>query len=140
LCHAHEYWVEAALLVFTGILSAWKKALEASAAELVYEKPCIFRQYPSPSHSPTKPTLFTSKLGYDSTSGSSNLIDVQARHATPSSYLRIQQKHRTSAYEKAQSSEPYKARMSAHAKSSVGMIQLMQSASTTSRQQYTLTA
>lgn len=140
LCHTHEYWAEALLLVFTGILNAWKKALKASSAELVYEKPCLFRQYSSPSQSPTTPTLLTSKPGYGSTSGSSNLIGVQARQATSSSYLRIQQKHRTSAYEKTQSLEPCKACMLAHAKSSVGVIQPMQSASMASRQQYSFTA
>jgi hypothetical protein len=61
LCHAHKYWVEAVLLVYTGIFSAWKKALNASLVELVYKKPCIFWQYSSPSHSPTTPTLLTSK-------------------------------------------------------------------------------
>jgi hypothetical protein len=119
--------------------SARKKALKASAAELVYEKPCICRQYSSPSQSPTTPKLLTSKPGYVSTSGSSNLIGVQARQATPSSYLWIEQKHRTSAYEKTQSLEPCKARMLAHAKSSLGVIQPMQSASMASRQQYSLT-
>jgi len=63
LCHAHKYWVEAVLLVFTGNFSAWKKAIDASSADLVYEKPCICWQYSSPSHSPTKPTLLTSKPG-----------------------------------------------------------------------------
>lgn len=36
-----------------------------------YENPCIFRQYSSPSHSPTTPTLLTSKPDCVSTSGSS---------------------------------------------------------------------
>ena len=80
-CHAHEYWAEAVLLVFTGILNSRKKALETSSAELVYENPCIFRQYPSSNHSPTTPTLLTSKPGYFSTSEAPTLS--ASRHAKP---------------------------------------------------------
>jgi hypothetical protein len=63
LSHAHKYWVEAVLLVFTSTFSAWKKTLDASSADLVYEKPCISWQYSSPSYSSTTPKLLTSKPG-----------------------------------------------------------------------------
>jgi hypothetical protein len=63
MCHADQHWTEVLLLVLLGIRIAFKEALQASVAELVYGEPLsIPGKLLTPSTNPVDPALLITEL------------------------------------------------------------------------------